>query len=462
MKTIFISFSSVVVFKNLFFFPGCFFDKICELVKSGAPYRFVFILPERSFKKYQPEFAARLNERIIFECVTVPEKLTRPGKIFRFFYSYLIYTSTTKLLATMGTRPDEMPPGSRHLWLLKWLIANTFGRSSFIKTQVIPLVFNAFFNKNYFADLFEKYKPDFVFLPHLLGWFDNLLLREAKNRGIKTIGMTANWDHVDKYFMPLQTDLFLAQNELIKRAAIKEQAYREEQIISVGYPHFDFIWKKDYLISKESLMRQMNFPSFGKYLLYISGSVYCPDEPEVIEEILKWLDAGQFGPDIYLVIRPYLGGRFRDRDFDEKKFIKFSEHPKVFMYTRESWKDLGGTEFLLNLMAHAGVIMSAFSTAALEASLFDRPLIGIGFDGHHIRPLHRSVRRFEGFSHFQDIFKTGAVHVARDFGELKQAIGAYLKNPSLDSDKRELMRKRMCHKLDGGSSARILESVLSS
>lgn len=37
-----------------------------------------------------------------------------------------------------------------------------------------------------------------------------------------------------------------------------------------------------------------------------------------------------------------------------------------------------------------------------------------------------------------------------------------VKNASLDSDKRELMRKRMCHKLDGGSSARILESVLSS
>ena len=455
------TFNSLPVYRNLFFFPGCFFDKVCELVGTRSDLRFVFIVPQNLMFKFAEIFSERGNKNIILISAPATERLSLPGKVFRFFYSYLIYTSTTKLLATMGTRPDEMPPGSRKLAPLKWLIANTFGRSRFIKTKAVPFLFSAFFNRNYFSYLFDQYRPDLVFLPHMLGWFDNLMLREAKNRGIKTAGMAANWDHVDKYFIPLQVDVFLAQNELIKQAAIREQVYLGNQIRLVGYPHFDFIWKKDYIIPKADLMRKMNFTANGKYLFYISGSVYCPDEPEVIEEILKWIDAGRFGPNIFMVIRPYLSGRHRDRDFDEKKFMRFSEHPKVYMATRASWQDLDDTTPLLNIMAHADVVMSAFSTAALEASLFDRPLIGIGFDGHNIRPLHRSVRRFEGFSHFQDIFKTGAVRVVRSFDELYSAIEAYLKDPKLDGEKRELMRRNMCYKLDGKSSERILEEILS-
>ncbi len=462
IKTIFTPLYSLPVFRNLFLFPGCFFDQVCELVQTGAPHRFVFIVPQKSFQKYAPIFSGKLSDRIILESIPDPEKIGTLGKMFRFFYSYLIYTSTTKLLATMGTRPDEMPPGSRHLWPFKTFIANTFGRSRFIKTQIIPLVFNAIFDKNHFSVLFDKYHPDAVFLPHMLGWFDNLLLREAKNRGVKTIGMAANWDHIDKYFIPLQADLLLAQNELIKSAAIRDQAYRENRIRLTGYPHFDFIWDKKYLMERSDFLASthVRLPSGAKYFLYISGSVYCPDEPDVIEEVLNWISAGRFGPDVYMVIRPYLGGRFKDRDFDDNKFAGFAKHPKVRMASRESWKAVEDTIPLLNFMAHASVVMSAFSTAALEASLFDRPLVGIGFDGHHIRPLYRSVRRFENFTHFQDIFKTGAVKVVRGFDELYAALNAYLENPELDADKRELMRKTMCYKLDGQSSQRILGNIL--
>ena len=114
------------------------------------------------------------------------------------------------------------------------------------------------------------------------------------------------------------------------------------------------------------------------------------------------------------------------------------------MYQRASWDDLPGTINLLNIMCHADVVMSAFSTAALEVALFDRPLIGIGFDGFNKRPFHRSVRRFEQFTHFQDLLGTGAIKVARNFEDLLKFIDGYLKNPNLDWEKRETMRQKMC------------------
>jgi len=372
----------------------------------------------------------------------------------------LIYSNTTRLLATMGTRPDEMPAGSRYLAPIKIFIASTFGKSKFIKKKLIPALFNVFFKEKYFDDLFEKYRPDLIFLPHLIGWFDLLFLKEAKAGGIKTIGMVSNWDHIDKYFIPLRADKFLCQNEPIKKRAIYYQGYEPHQVSVVGYPHFDFILRKDYRITREEMLDFLNFPKQSKYFLYISGSVYCPDEPEVIEQVLKWLDEGKFGGDVRLVIRPYLGGRFKDKDFDEKKFKRFSDHPRVFMYQQPSWNDLPSTIHLLNIMNHADEVMTAFSTAALEVSLFDRPLISIGFDGFHKRPFHRSVRRFELFTHFQDLSETGAIKVARNFNDLFRYLDDYLKDPALDAEKRELMRQKMCYKLDGMSSERIFSQMM--
>lgn len=468
MKTIVITLSSHPVFKNLFFFPGSFWEKLCETLAEDREkqLRAVVVMPARYKEKYGMRFKEALRrfpEQVFIEYVAIPLPSGIAARLFRFFYSYLIYTSTTRLLATMGTRPDEMPAGSRRLAFVKAAIASTFGKSSFIKQKAVTAFFDYLFPVHPLAELLGKYSPNCVFLPNLYGWFDTVVARDAKACGIKTVGMTANWDHVDKYFMPMRTDMFLAQNNQIQDAAVRLQGYTADRISVIGYPHFDFINRREYLASRSVFLSSVGFSEGAQYLLYISGSVYCPDEPEVIEQILRWIDEGRFAPhDVRLVIRPYLGGRLRDHDFDVKKFEGFKTHPRVIFYQRESWQDLPGTVELLNFMAHADAVLSAFSTAALEVALFDRPLIAIGFDGHHTRPFHRSVQRFEGFTHFQDVYATGGIRVTRNFDELRAAIKMYLDNPSLDGDGRALMRCTMCPFLDSDTSKRILDTLLKS
>ncbi len=466
MKTIIITLSSHPVFKNLFFFPGSFWEKFCGMLAEDREKRLraVVVMPAPYKEKYEARFRevlGRFPQQIFVEYSAVPLPQGIIARLFRFFYSYLIYTSTTRLLATMGTRPDEMPAGSRRLAFLKAAIASTFGRSSFIKEKVITALFDCLFPVRPFAELFKKYRPDCVFLPNLYGWFDTIVARDAKACGIKTVGMTANWDHIDKYFMPVRTDSFLAQNNQIRDAAERLQGYRPGEITVTGYPHFDFINRKEYLVARSAFLSSVGFSDGVKYLLYISGSVYCPDEPEVIEQVLRWIDEGRFAPhDVRLVIRPYLGGRLRDHDFDVKKFEGFKTHSRVVFYERESWHDLPATAKLLNFMAHADAVLSAFSTAALEVALFDRPLIAIGFDGQHQRPIHRSVRRFEEFTHFQDLYATGGIRVTRSFDELFVAIKTYLANPSLDAEGRALIRRTMCPFPDSGTAQRILDILL--
>ena len=460
-KVIWFAVSSQPVFRNFFLLPGSVWDMIKKGERGSDEARWIFMAPENLRKKYAGFFDGIPPERAVLTSVLVAPPRGFFQRAFRFFYSYLVYTSTTRLLATMGTRPDEMPAGHRLLAPVKRLISVVFGRSRLMRERCIPFLFSRVFPERPFAPLFDEYPPDLVFVPNLYGWFDTMLCRETRERGTKSVGMTASWDHIDKYFIPFRTDEFLAQNAHIKKAAAALQGYESEAIRIVGYPYFDFLYEFAKHPDRAGLVRALGFPEDARYILYISGSVYCPDEPEVIERMLSWMDGGRFAGDVRLVIRPYLGGRFKDRDFDEKKFAAFASHPRVVMYGRESWVDLESTVFLLRLMRHADVVVSAFSTAALEVALFDRPMIAADFDGSRIRPYHRSVRRFEQFTHFQEVFGTGALRRAQSFEELFRFLDEYLADPARDRDGRASLRKTLCADPDGTSGERVLNILVS-
>ncbi len=417
--TIFIAVSSSAVFRNLFFFPDSFFDRLKKHLREHKELRVVFLMPPQFREKYGPFFNVEgLGDRMTFEVVGVPTKKTFLQKVFYFFYSYLIFTGTTKIMATMGTRPDEPPAGGKwYLAPIKIAIARTLGCFPLMKRSVGSLHLKIFTERPFRA-FFEKYRPNIIFAPHLYGWFDTMLIAEAKRRGIKTVGMPAGWDHLDKYFLPFHVDMLLVQSEQVKRMALEHQVYPPSSIVITGYPHFDFISRRDHRISRTELLRSLDFPSDAKFILYVSGSAYCPDEPEIIEEMLRWADEGKFGVDVRLVIRPYLGGRGKDKEFDEQKFNRFELNPRVRFYRREFWGDLEKSIYFMNLMSHADVAISIYSTMVLEAAVLDRPLLAVAFDGYHTRPYQRSIRRFEEFDHFQDVLKTGALRTARNFDEL--------------------------------------------
>lgn len=462
MKTIIMGLSTQAVFRNLFFFPRSFFDRMGEFLEREKDYRVVILVPSRARKKYSPAIGGKLHDRLILETADIPLSKTIAQKLFFFLYSYLIYTGTTKLMATMGTRPDEPPAGGNwYLAPMKLLISRTLGRSNWIKRNTVPALFMRFFPERPFGDCFERYKPDRVFIPHLYGWYDALLIEEAKRSNVPTIGMPAGWDHLDKYFLPLHVDTLLVPSEQVGRAALTYQAYHEDEMRVVGYPHFDFILDPQHIHTREKTLERLGFPKSAKYILYVSGSSYCPDEPDVIEAMLKWMDEGKFGIDVRLVIRPYLGGRSKDKAFDEEKFNRFEKHPRVIFYRPDFWGDIEAAIDFINIMRFADAVLAVYTTMVLEASVLDRPLVAVAFDGYRTRPFFRSIRRFEQFEHFQDVLKTGAMKTAYSFDELFAILDRYFKDPTYAASERQRLREDLCYKLDGKASERIVESLFS-
>jgi len=462
-KTIFISISSVGAYRNLFLFPGCFFVQLKEFLRRSHEYRVVFLVPTREYKKYTDLFSEGYNELFFVEPIAVLLSKGILQRCFYFFYSYLLYTQTTMVLATMGTRPDEPPAGGVGKYLLgplKWLIAHTFGRSKWIRLTMVPYLFLNIFRDRPFESVYAKYKPDLVFASHLYGWFDTNLLAEARRQRVKTMGMPAGWDHFDKYYLPFHVDLLLAPSKGVGDAGVRFQSYHPKEISVVGYPHFDFIAGKSYAVPRVQLLKEFGFPPDARLILYVSGSVYCPDEVDIIKEMARWAEEGKLNGNVYFVIRLYPGGR-NYKNAEERKFEQLKSHPRIAFYRPEVWTDMKTTETLLNLMLHADVVIQVYTTVALEVTVLGRPLLSTPFDGYHQRPVNRSIRRFEAFEHFQDVIRSGALARAYNFDELKMYLNRYLEDPSYLAAEREQLRKDQCGPLDGQASERVLTEIIS-
>lgn len=463
MTTIFITLSTTAVYRNLIFFPGSVVDRLRKILTERKDLRLVFIVPSKDLLKYQKLFAEDLGERWRIEQVAVSYPRTFLQKLFYFFYSYFIYTGTTWQLATLGVRPDEPPAGGkfkRYLAPLKYGIAHTFGRSQFMREKFVPFLYLKIFRERPFLALFERYRPDIIFISHIYGRLDTELLAEAKRRSIKTIGMASNWDHYDKYYLPFKADKLMVQSEQMKDFAMRYQGYGSERIIIVGYPYFDFMVNPEYGRPREAVLAELGFPQGSKFILYVSGSAYCPDEPDIMERILEWADAGVWGKDMRMVIRPYQGGRANDKEFDEKKYNRFESRPRVFFYRKEFWGDMERSIQFVNILRHADAVIAVYSTMMIEALVFDRPLVGIGFDGYKKRPFRKSIKRFAAREHFQDVWRSGAVWMTESFKELREALQTYLQNPSRHAAERARLRQRVSGPLDGRSSERIVEEIL--
>ena len=455
MKTIFLNLFSNAALLN-FVYPGGPLDLLIQ--KAGGKYRIVVLL-NAQLMDYVDRFKGVSN----LEFVAIPkrETFTFLQKAFRFFYSYLIFTGTTRLLATFGARADAPPAGgNRHLAFIKSFIAHTFGKIPAMKTVVVPWLYQYFFSDRPYKALFEKYQPSLLYAANIAFYPDTDLILEARRHGVISVGMPVNWDHLNKYFIPMRTDYLLIQNEPMHKEAVELQAYSWEDVIPVGFSQFDSYFQPEKHIQN----RKEFFEYFGikdirtKIILFISGSVYSPDEGDVLEEIARWIKENRFEGPVTLMVRPYVGKRSIAKD--KEKYQALEEDPNVVFNWRQDNNNLEAKNNYMGMYFYADVIISVFSTTAIEAAIFDKPTITVGFDGFQKRPYHQSLARLEELSHFRHVLDTGSVLVARSFDELYKMLEEYLKSPEKDADKRKDLMKKMCYGADGHASERIVDALL--
>jgi len=447
-KTIFFSIPDDIIFKNFASFSG----SVLDILSEDPDVRIIAI-----FNKGQVSEARSLKGNLVIEEIDEVLSKNPLQRAFSFFYSYLIFTKTTRLVSSYGVRSDKPRPLIRYYnYPLKIFIANVFGKSQWIRDKVVPALYMRIFS-NYrpYKQLFEKYKPDLVFTPSVCLWPADLeLLVESRRQGTKTLGMPGNWDHLSKYYIPFKPDKLLVWSSPVKDEASRYQFYDPNTVEIVGAPQVDFLAKKENLMTRGEFLAKHNFPLDSIIITYASQGPYSIDGSDYVDMMLKWIEEGKLDAKTRIIVRRH------PKAMSEKGMYEhFRDNPLISLDSIEYDSIMEGVLNFTNTLGHSDVIVTTYSSIATDSSIWDKPVIITSFDGYKKRPMHQSVRRHRNFTHFQDVIKTGGVKITESPEEFLTAIQEYAKDPLKDAIGRERLRKAVFGFFDGASSARVCKKI---
>jgi hypothetical protein len=318
--------------------------------------------------------------------------------------------------------------------------------------------------------LFDRYRPAIYVAssPGLI--FSELpLLRTAARRGVRSMAVDASWDNFTNKLLPVRrVDRLVVWNELMRDQAIDLHGYAPDAIRVTGVPQFDGYFRS-LLGQQPGLPRDAFFRAIGadpsRRLITVTTTprdLYAHHD-HVLRVLMAAVAAGRFPHQAQVLVR------LHPRD-DIEAYREFAGVPhllieKPFRQTVTAGDGLAvdvmpeHQQHLADTLRHSDVIVNVASTIAIEASIFDTPVVNVSFDGETESEFARSARRYYRFTHYANITRHQAVRVAETSGQLVEWVGRYLADRTLDRQGRRAVVEEQCRFFDGRSAERVAAVV---
>lgn len=452
MKTVFIPILQGVEAKNIL--RTDIFREL--LAKSDTRIVFFVGTPEKA-AYYEKEFK---NERVIYEVIG---KFQPPR--FDGLFEYLKFRLVCNATIDLRRRRALENGGSRIGYIASFVITRLFGNSFF--RRIVRWLDERMVTDNFFVPYFEKYQPSAVFLAHLFGDIEVAMLRQAKQRGVPSVGMINSWDKLSgRAIMRLLPDQLIVFNEILKAEAMEYAEMPAERIIVTGVPSFDLYFRGE-TGAREAFCKKMGLDSKKKIIVYSPmGKSNSASDWEIVDLLQSLIDSGALSKPAGLLVR------FPPNDFVDEAELK--KRPKMiydFPGTRFGAKRGLGLDWdmsfadlahLRETLRHADVFVSYASTIIIDAAIFDKPVININFEVKANQPISLMPTSFYVTEHYQKALRTGGVRMAKTKEELAAALNAYLENPALDREGRRRLVDEQCWKRDGEAGKRVAAVILNS
>lgn len=373
----------------------------------------------------------------------------------------LVYSMTTWRYARIGNVVNK---NRNFLW--KYLELGFYyplSKLHFLKQVVRWIEFNFFYSREY-SNLFDKYKPDLVFASSIASTFDVFFIHEAKRRGIKTAGMPKGWDNIAKLLYRTTPDLMLVQNELMKKDLIRYQRYPGDIIKVVGFPQFDWYRSQNILQSRKDFMESFGFSESDRLVFFGSEGVWVPHDHEVAEALVGAANTGGLPENTKFLIRPHFTDAKNNRfdylnEFDSVVVDQNFTHSNFFM---DNWDpSMDEIRHLTNLVYHSDVLVTTASTLTLDAAAGGTPIVNLAYGGLYDSKTGQDITAmlYEA-DHARWVLSTGAVSLVHSEAELLSAIRCYFNDPNFKEDERQKLLKKLCFKVDGKSSERVVDCLV--
>jgi CDP-glycerol:poly(glycerophosphate) glycerophosphotransferase len=315
--------------------------------------------------------------------------------------------------------------------------------------------------------LFEKHQPVMLVTsnPGLI-LAEVPLLRTAVRRRVWSVAIDPSWDNFTNKLLPIrQVNRLIVWNDLMKAQAVEFHGYEASAIRVVGTPQWDRYFRDGVTISREAYCQRIGAdPNRALITLTTTPRPLYPHHDHVLRVLVHAIRSGRFPRAAQILVR------LHPRD-ERTHYAEFESVPEVMLEKpfRETVRAGDGLavdvtadsqQHLADTLRHSDVIVNVASTIAIEAAIFDTPIVNIAFDGEQDSPFAQSARRYYRFTHYVNITRHGAARVASTPDELVAAIGRYLADRSLDAEARRRVALEQCQFLDGRAAERVSEALL--
>lgn len=323
----------------------------------------------------------------------------------------------------------------------------------------------ALFHSPKITRLYDSYRPDAVLFTKLFS--TNIdTVKEAKKRGVKTICFVEAWDNLSsKGPLSVMPESMIVWNGFMKQEAVEYHGFPSDRIHVVGIPQFDIYHDPGKFLGRQEFCERYGLDPNLKLITYaVAAGEIASREPEVVEMLYQAMMSGRIETPAQLLVRlhPQTRGKYLEA------YQRFKGMPRITVQQAgrvariqdgwdPSWDDmirLGET------MCHSDVVLNVGSTISLDAIAFDTPVVGVAFEAGEERDYFDSYRRYYDFTHMSRIVKSGGLRVARSLDEMIDSVSQYLRDPSLDAEGRERVRKEQFYRLDGQSAKRAARAIL--
>lgn len=444
MKTIFIPILLGVEARNVLR------TDVTKKLISYGDIRIVFFVSSKERKEYyEKEFA---SDQIIFEVFSQ----YNPSYIERILAKFKVYAFRSETMD--NKRKLKLATDGTQLWYYGSLWWNRFWARTMWR-KILRWADYYLVRKEHFKKFFDTYNPDLVFLGHLFGDDEVAMLREAKRRGIVSVGLINSWDKLtSRSMLRLIPDYLFVPNQITYSEAMQYQDVPKEKIVITGAPQFDMYFNRVYTPRNEFLSA-LGIDSDKKVILICPiGKAFSSSDWKILEYLQLLHKNNHIPNETHFIVR------FPPNDVVDKNS---DLDPALFTFQTPGvrWSKVRGVDWditeqdidtLAHTVYHCNIVIPFWSTMNIDGAILDKPHINIDFDIEGGVYINNSFYQYQS-THYQKILKTGSPTMVYSIDELAQSINVYLKNPQKNKEERKKMVLEQIFRLDGRAGETIAE-----
>jgi len=309
--------------------------------------------------------------------------------------------------------------------------------------------------------LFQSSSPAIVFSTDIFYESDVLIAREAKKRGIPTVGMIRSWDNCySKGIMRVVPDWLIVNNETLKEEVVCMHDVNPQDVFIAGLPQFDrFV--NEPRSTRQEFCQKVGLDANRPFVVIAPAGKILSDTDWQIADMLKRAKIDGRLPKIQFLIRNHPNHPADFFNFENDLDFVIENPGKVFNQNNPKETELTSldSKHLADTLYHSSLLIYTATTLGLDALVFNKPQIIIDFDGYEKKDYWHSVSRYHDEEHMKKMIACGGVRVVSSESELVGTVREYLSDPNLDQMGRNKMLRQQLFKLDGQSGKRIVNFI---